>query len=91
MSVCNLCSLDSKDAGVWTCVKNVYLVRSDGKVRFSITLGGSKACPGCDILPGGYHHPGCKEEICPWHHKPLTKCKCDIAEHRNTIDQEVHW
>ena len=33
-------------------------------------------CPDCNIAPGGVHHPGCSEELCPRCDEKLIECGC---------------
>lgn len=36
----------------------------------------AEACPGCGVEAGGYHHPGCTEELCPSCFRALLRCDC---------------
>ena len=37
---------------------------------------GEDRCGDCNVLPGGYHHPGCDREQCPKCNGQLISCDC---------------
>jgi hypothetical protein len=54
----------------------------DGTVEAAIAYGTestarfAERCPGCDVEPGGYHHPFCPNEKCPQCGGRLMHCGC---------------
>jgi hypothetical protein len=51
-------------------------------IRYGEEEGMSAAdrCPGCDVRPGGYHHPFCPVEACPQCGGRLAVCRCLDAD-----------
>ena len=36
----------------------------------------SRRCHDCNVMPGGYHHPGCDAERCPACKGQIISCNC---------------
>lgn len=71
--ICPYCNQPVKNISVNTCLgPQVRFFGSDASEAYPRILFSSEypnaICPDCGIAPGGLHHQGCREEICP-------KCK----------------
>lgn len=63
-----------------SCVLTPVTFRSGEKLNPLIFMpedpDASARCPDCNILRGGFHHPGCDIEVCPKCSGQLISCGC---------------
>lgn len=75
---CNWCDCEMDDKSISTCLGNKLLVLPDGSqyrsIAFQSPTGGR--CPDCNVADGGYHHPGCDQEVCPICGGQMIACGC---------------
>ncbi len=74
MAVCELCE---QEVGLaYSCMK-----RMEGQIPFGaephLTITGSR-CVDCRVGTGGFHHPGCRMELCPRCGGRLRSCGCKV-------------
>jgi len=84
--ICNICK-GEKDGphAVRTCEGNTEIVifeelTGEEKKFTSIPYTGDtklSKCPDCGIVSGGFHHPGCDNEICPNCKEQIISCWCE--------------
>jgi len=80
LEVCRGCKKEFFDSETLTCKETLEF--PDGKelnrIPFALVYKGEVriGCEGCGIAPGGYHHIGCREEICPKCGKEIISCGC---------------
>ena len=83
MGICNICKKDMSAADVVTCDGRVSVEYRDGTTLASIPYNPRQLhfpnwfrCPDCNVAPGGIHHEGCDQEICPKCGGQLVSCTC---------------
>ncbi len=68
MAVCNWCKKDMSDDSTVSCVL-VKIKMTEGGSMNPVTYEppdhSSDRCRDCNVLTGGFHHPGCCIERCP--------------------------
>ena len=75
MSICEYCNRDMKQAE--SCI--IVHLHIDGREWLPapfIGEGDEYRCGDCNVLAGGYHHPGCDQEVCPKCNGQLISCDC---------------
>jgi hypothetical protein len=81
LGVCAYCYGEINGGHIATCSNNRYVHFPEGESQYSIPfipeniLRGTR-CPDCFVNIGGFHHPGCRYEICPRCHERLAACGC---------------
>lgn len=76
---------DAPGGGVISCENNRFITYPDGERFMSIPfmpvniLEGLR-CPDCNVRIGGFHHPGCENEICPRCGGMLIDCGCMVKK-----------
>lgn len=79
MAICDQCQQEMLDEKTVTCTRNAYIKFPDGKI-FAASKSHfdepSGRCHDCNIVHGGYHHPGCDVERCPRCGGQLIGCNC---------------
>ena len=79
MGTCGWCKHEMLDK--ISCTGNLVVPFEDGKLPS--VPNGDKACRDCGCPPGGRHHPGCDNELCPKYDWQLISCGCEV------LDEEV--
>ncbi len=66
------------DPAVATCKTSKTVAFPDGKILEAIpyNIQSEHRCHDCNIMPGGFHHPGCDMERCPRCDEQLISCGC---------------
>ena len=86
MAVCVDCNQEMTTAA--TCTAGVLLIvgRRYRRRRYRAHPSArDRACHDCGVAPGGIHHLGCDDELCPACHRQLISCGCaDVDD--ETID-----
>lgn len=79
MAVCNCCNQDMSHSD--SCTSNLYEI--DGKSYTPIKYGDEgngwpdqERCNDCNVIKGGYHHPGCDTEKCAKCSGRILSCGC---------------
>ena len=47
----------------------------------------SERCHDCNVVKGGYHHPGCDVEECPVCHGQAISCDCVYESEEDAADE----
>lgn len=85
MAVCPYCKKEmSGEHAADTCTWNGIIKFPDGTELPASTEHFNESngrCHDCNILHGGYHHPGCDVERCPKCGGQLISCGCLDEEH----------
>ena len=79
MARCNWCDQEMTDPSVTSCADNVTVDFPDGESLVPSTAHGNEPsgrCHECNIVHGGFHHPGCDAERCPRCGDQLFGCGC---------------
>lgn len=82
MAICTYCHLNMSDDSTITCVGTTTVEYPDGTELPSIPYDpdygdAEQRCHDCNILRGGFHHPGCDMERCPrCGGRQLISCGC---------------
>jgi hypothetical protein len=76
MAVCELCE---QEVGLaYSCMKRLKRqIPFGGEPRPAIT---GPRCMDCRVGVGGFHHPGCRMELCPRCGGRLRFCGCEVAQ-----------
>ena len=75
---CNHCKEKMEDLSIESCIK-IPILYPDGIKLDPLTSHfkeKSGRCHDCNIVHGGYHHPGCDVEKCPRCEGQLITCGC---------------
>ncbi len=62
MAKCDVCKKEMNRA--YSCIKTQFV--RDGKTVDADRHKGPGRCHDCGVMDGGYHHPGCDRERCPF-------------------------
>ena len=77
-AICEWCQKYMDHPQTVTCAGNTIVEFPDGTnlpaVPFESPEG--ERCEDCGVATGGYHHPGCEEELCPKCGRQLITCGC---------------
>lgn len=81
MAKCFRCKREMTDALTKTCIDCDIINSCDGNRKPPIPYTPDDTnvrCPDCNVASGGYHHAGCKIEVCPHCGGPFLRCSCLI-------------
>lgn len=67
---CTAWTLRHSDGAMFT------LVRFGDETDWTQDAPATNRCHDCDVLPGGFHHPGCDSQECPRCGRQLIFCGC---------------
>lgn len=81
-ATCNVCHKDMMRAK--SCIKTVFVVEQEGQPdqivqRIPVGQGADWTegrCHDCNAIVGGFHHPGCDTERCPFCGGQILSCNC---------------
>ena len=73
MAKCELCKKEMLEAD--SC-NEIDIKYPNGKTLKQIPYDGDKRCHDCNVISGGFHHPGCDMEQCPKCGGQLISCGC---------------
>jgi hypothetical protein len=65
MAVCSYCNEEMEAEATTSCHGNEGTRTRDGRVWPSVPWDGPGLCGDCNVVAGGFHHPGCDMERCP--------------------------
>jgi hypothetical protein len=63
MAVCNFCNQEMTSEDTASCM--LVKVEVGGRKLSPIKYQDDGRCPDCYVATGGFHHPGCDQEVCP--------------------------
>lgn len=88
MAICEVCKLEM--LGSKSCTFNYAVGKGDVvKKRSKYNFGEEDGrCNDCGIKHGGYHHPGCDVERCPFCGGQMLGCECVVAFERRKYVRE---
>ena len=78
MTICNFCDREIKKTD--SCLQ--WSAKFEGGLQlFGIPFYSKdpeETCPDCGIPVGGFHHPGCDQEVCPRCGSQYASCDCRV-------------
>jgi hypothetical protein len=89
MAICQWCDKDMMDDATTTCIEDDITI--DGEDYKQIPYDGdpTERCHDCNVVRGGFHHPGCDMERCPKCNGQIISCNCDDDD--DDDDMEMYY
>jgi len=76
MAKCESCKLDMSDESTHSCIVNNWKLGDKTYPAIPYQSDSEHRCHDCNVMPGGYHHPGCDMDRCPKCGGQLISCDC---------------
>lgn len=80
MSRCKTCNQEMSLETTVTCRKVIVFDDGEGCAPVAYPYDADIRCYDCGIDRGGWHHPGCDQEICPRCGGQFISCDCVVVE-----------